>query len=898
MIIAGAYNASYKILEDNSVDTSKIRLLGYNYNNNRLKNYKYRIPLQIDLKNFLSPSEFFKIDKLRARLIKVPLSEIPKADFNQVVSQNIDSFNNLLQNVDEIKLSISVNNEKFLTHDLQDIDLTNQISNTNINKIGQLTDEEVFGTQTVIVAEESSAANSEIVNISPIVTTTEDGRVISRRFNDLNNDLIDMGIDPASSFFNTYEFLNQKDIRYGIQRKNTQIKEDLSYKEVIKSSLRNQVLTKTQNSQDLSIETIDVNDLIKVYEKKIIKRNYVTTFNLNVDEKYLNTTNNRIYVILEAIDVIGLIRDIYYFTYDHTELINESDINLADLSVYPSKYGINEDCVRLEIKNNSNFDATAKLLFKTNNENSSQILNTFENVTSSDILIPARESRFIETNSREVSPQVSNSYTIRGNYEKTGGSVMYRLVQKIPRLNINLSNIVFSNIQSKTKEINRSANIAGYLSSRGINIQVDQIPSTAMAIEIIKRERIQSSGNTSGSEFKTMPDFMNFPDGTSNPFYQITNNRSMTFLDVNVRPGRFYEYKVRLHNYDGTYEDSIETFGDYFYKNSGIVDLYPKVTVKEISGSKTMQIKVDVDLNENSQLKSIVNSLNAALSDIFLQQNQNLSDFIGNTIKVLAVKYNLKTGISQNLTYFDYQYNDSSYMTSSTFVDVDIDPSGEYAYRFIPYVRNIQDIINDLRVRLKTIPPADLNEMFENSKDLASLFNRNNQNNFTFLYSTSGKYTADYLFDNDTIVDNLTYASDTIDGDFYKKGRSLDEKFIKKNLALEGFSIENARVVQLNRSYTSILINFEVTSLFSASIDYYIVMCEKNNRNFIVGSAHSDSSSNEINFIDNTQEDYSGEIRYYVVPVLQDGTKLPSFFLSSIVVNYYDQFLESMRRNN
>ena len=182
MIIAGAYNASYKILKDNSVDTSKIRLLGYNYNNNRLKNYKYRIPLQIDLKNFLSPSEFFKIDKLRARLIKVPWSEIPKADFNQVVSQNIDSFQNLLQCEDEIKLSIAVNNEKFLTHDLQDIDLTNQISNTNINKIGQLTDEEVFGTQTVIVAEESSAANSEIVNISPIVTTTEDGRVISRRF--------------------------------------------------------------------------------------------------------------------------------------------------------------------------------------------------------------------------------------------------------------------------------------------------------------------------------------------------------------------------------------------------------------------------------------------------------------------------------------------------------------------------------------------------------------------------------------------------------------------------------------------------------------------------------------------------------------------------------------------
>ena len=71
-------SSSRQIFTRNCVDTDKIRLLGYGYDSKGMKIYDYAVPLKIDLMLFLSKSEFFKIDKLRAKLINVPQADLPK----------------------------------------------------------------------------------------------------------------------------------------------------------------------------------------------------------------------------------------------------------------------------------------------------------------------------------------------------------------------------------------------------------------------------------------------------------------------------------------------------------------------------------------------------------------------------------------------------------------------------------------------------------------------------------------------------------------------------------------------------------------------------------------------------------------------------------------------------
>lgn len=878
---------SRQILESNCVDVDKIRLLGYSYDSSGMKIYNYAFPLKIDLKLFLSDSEFFKIDKLRAKLINVPYNQLPRTDFDSITSNNLKSLTGLLQNVDEIKITRALNINDVFTDSTHDIDLTNQISNENISKLGQLTDEEVFGTITETIVEQTNGQNQSIQNVENVFFTTEDGRTVVGEFSSLNNNLLDMGIDPASSFVSEDHIRSQKDLRYGDQSTNTQKKYDKNYEEMFKSSLRQAVLKRVSEIEEDTTTSPNVRDLVKVYEKKRTNRIVNSFFELEIGEKYFNRTKNNCYVIIEAIDVLGIIRDIHYFEFNHENYTNDDTLYLSDVEILPSKYGLNDDRVRIELKNNSPFATSIRLLYKTNNENSSQILNSFKSVLDQDIRLGPSESKFIETNPDQGNNRIFTSgIALKGKYEKTIGSIMYRAVQVIPENRIRLSNIFHGHIRSKEKEINRSANITGYLSAKGFNIVITDVAQTATTFELLKRTRIGSAGESRGSEFQTIQEF-----NATDDFEPVPNqgNEKYTFLDEGVTPGFFYEYKVRLHNYDGTYVDSIQTFGDYFFQNSGIVDISPVL----FQQGDTVRINFDLTVNENSQLKSIVQSLNTDLNNIFLDQNQDITDLIGNTLKVIVVRYDMQSGEEKIVNSFDFQYSESNEYRVNNYIDSEVDTTTSYLYRFIPYVRNVQDIINDLRTKLLEFGPDKLYSLFPRSSNFRTLFAKSG-NRSTYLYSTSGKYNADYLFDSDTIVDDVTYVAESLDGDFYRKGRTLDEQGIYFKFIPTKFKLSNTVVRQLKRINTTIFISFEFEEQLG-SVDYFIITCEKDGKEFIVGSAHSFSDSNEINFIDETQKDYLGSVKYYATAVFQNGKTSGRNLLSTITLNAYDPQIEPMK---
>ena len=881
-------SSSRQIFTRNCVDTDKIRLLGYGYDSKGMKIYDYAVPLKIDLMLFLSKSEFFKIDKLRAKLINVPQADLPNTDFDSIVRGNLGSLPGLLKNVDEVKINRAKSVNDTFTDSIHDIDLTNQISNENISKVGQLTDEEVFGSVTETFVEEVNLQNQSIQNIETAFYTTEDGRTITGDFSSLNNNLLDMGIDPASSFVSEDHVLSQKDLRYGVQSSNKQKKFGKNYEEIIKSSLRAAILKRESTLEEDTTTSPSVRDLVRVYEKKRTNRIINTFFEIEIGEKYFNRTNNNCYILIEAIDVLGIIRDTHYFSFNHEAYTNDDDLYLSDIELIPTKYGINEDRVRIEVKNNSPFPTSVKLYYKTNNENSNQVLNVFEPVCDFNIDIPPFDSRFVETNSDiGNNRRLANSLVLKGKYEKTVGSIMYRAIQVTKESNLRLSNITHAFLRSKIKEVNKSVSIAGYLSTTGFHIYVSEVPQTATSVEILKRLRASSSGNSSGEAFISIQEYNSSPLIEDGPF---SVNREFRYLDENVAPGAFYEYKVRLHNYDGTYVDSIQTFGDYYFQNSGVVNIEPNLFEQEDS----VKISFDMTLNENSQLKSIVESLSSDLNQVFLNENENIRDLIGNTLKVAVIRYDMQSGEEKIVNSFNFAYNPENLYSVSEYVDEDIDTTTKYLYRFIPYVRNVQDIINDLRTKLLEFSPDVLNDLFPKSSNFRNLFAKSG-NRSTFLYSTSGKYNADYLFDNDTIVDDVTYVADSLDGDFYKKGRTLDERGVFFEFASIKLKLFNTQVRQLKRINTTVFVSFEFEDQIG-SVDYFIITCEKEGKEFIVGSAHSFVDSNEINFIDETQKDHLGVVKYYATAVYQNGNTSGKNLLSTITLNAYDPKIESMKR--
>ena len=106
------------------------------------------------------------------------------------------------------------------------------------------------------------------------------------------------------------------------------------------------------------------------------------------------------------------------------------------------------------------------------------------------------------------------------------------------------------------------------------------------------------------------------------------------------------------------------------------------------------------------------------------------------------------------------------------------------------------------------------------------------------------------------------------------------------NSALAGISIQSCSYTRYDDYRLYIKFNLNLNEDNLSKIDFYIVMAEKE-KILTPVTAIKANKTNNFGFFDNTSLTYSGEIRYFLVPVLMTGQFKESIFLKSIIINEY-----------
>ena len=56
----------------------------------------------------------------------------------------------------------------------------------------------------------------------------------------------------------------------------------------------------------------------------------------------------------------------------------------------------------------------------------------------------------------------------------------------------------------------------------------------------------------------------------------------------------------------------------------------------------------------------------------------------------------------------------------------------------------------------------------------------------------------------------------------------------------------------------------------SSNVDYFVIICQKQNTRYIAGNCHG-GNNNSFKFIDFTNKNFIGDLRYSVIPVMLSG---------------------------
>jgi len=402
------------------------------------------------------------------------------------------------------------------------------------------------------------------------------------------------------------------------------------------------------------------------------------------------------------------------------------------------------------------------------------------------------------------------------------------------------SSVVVENMRgtvAKTSAINQKpcfVTIASTILPSGISLKLSNFPSEPIAFEL-KRKDLSLGEKTFTS--------------ISNPtLLDSLQSSSIVVEDINLTLKHIYEYVVFLHYKTGEVKQSSSRHVVNFKPvTNNIVSL--EVSSADITQSGGNEIDVTFSITK----KIIQNSADQVKN--FLTKQGFLGEFqddiianrekLGNLFAIGLKRHNLSTGEVEDFGILEDDENFSDIQAGAVSGVKPLQAGFEYKYILTAFARNIESLLPKL---VKT------------NSDIPSL-------EYTF---TPSEWTHPITLEDGNLVTEASLKRNHSSKSF-SFGAIADIKELQVSLSEVLPSIYDGKAKFLP-GRKSVLVQWKIQGNIN-KIDHFIIVLEILGMKTIVGKTHNISNSNYFQFLDTLDNQESGGLTYFIVPVYFDYSR-------------------------
>jgi len=909
--------------------------------------YTIQIPVTIDLRQALQ----YSISTFTVKVLKKPFNTILGDNFMSSTGAPAtylgpftpECLNEMVANFSEQNMISYFNQQKDNIVETFDVDFKKVLNDQVMSRFASLTDEELFGTEQVVITEPINNNNKDEIDLTVPLNSSNSSKGVYTLESAIDM-LYQEGGDPAASFQPMQDELSYLQSQGGLtitdydSTKSRESRLNLLHNS-IRAVFEGETVNPTSGPSSPSSQTARNSAIrFKTYEINESLRYQKVLFNIKVDSGTLALTGDQVHIAIMAYDMFGMIMDVRAQSYNFPLLAENLTLFLPKIKASATRTGINRDIITLGVINEGGSDIEIDVYFKVTSECGSLDLMRFVK-SHNDLIIPAYNQVRIKYTSIETDSCQTGVY---GENLYSGGSVLFRVVPKIQKFDMDskmaVANTYFASLGAKTLERNVLIPIMCFNQKDHIRIQTYNVPGNVRMLQVVKRDLTRK---------QIMFQPIRNEDGSAILIESTDAGSNSSFKDYDVIDEHVYEYKVKIVYGAGESYLSLNSFGiEYLMPDNKInasLDSSFNNTTSLWSGTYApFRVKIEKTLtpadtlfNQISDFKqtadSNTQSTENTLFALFSEQLGAISSMIYESIMIRVVRHDMKTGDMSIIGDFNVEYeNNSSGKGTAVVYDGNSMKLGRtYIYEVTPIVKSVFDLLVDIRSRLKEIAE----QAQDSSRNLILQLLQGVEANVA---STTGNkfYTRD-VYKKGTIQSAKQYV-EQVNGDVLQYGRNGNKVYftlpmpnaavtmrstgITKIKTIDGLAIKYGDLFYSNTSQgntvtwvnpekddptgltignklsspskskrqitynkTTVKINMLLNGNLE-TVDYGVLTCIKNNIKRIVGSFHVVDSQKYFQYLDISQNDYQGIVEYQGYLVLENKEIQGPFKLGRVIL--------------
>ena len=406
----------------------------------------------------------------------------------------------------------------------------------------------------------------------------------------------------------------------------------------------------------------------------------------------------------------------------------------------------------------------------------------------------------------------------------------------------------FRGIVAKTSAVNQKpcfVTISSTILPSGISLKLSNFPSEPIAFELKKRDLSLGEKTFTSISIPTLLDSL--------------QSSSIVVEDTSLSLKHIYEYVVFLHYKTGEIKQSSSRHIVSFKPvSSNIVSIeVSPVDIQQSGGNEidvTFSITKKVIQNSADQVKNFLTKqgfLGEFQDDIIANREK-----LGNLFAIGLKRQNLSTGELEDFGILEDDENFSDVQAGVIAGTKPLQAGYEYKYMLTAYARNIESLLPKLVKTNSDIP------------------------NLEYSYTPSDWTHPITLEDGNLVTEGSLKRNHSSKS--FSFGSIADSKEFQVSLAEVLPSIYDGKAKFLP-GRKSVLVQWKVQGNIN-KIDHFIIVLDILGMKTIVGKSHNVSNSNYFQFLDTLDNQESGGLTYFIVPVYFDYSRGVELKTNQVIV--------------
>ena len=884
--------------------------------------YTYRIPVKIDLRKALQAN----VSDFSIKVLNRPFSEINRIGFldDQSLQGNASELNQQVDSFIEKNMIRYLNKQKEAIVSEFKTDFRDVLDKQIMYRFKELTDEELFGKEKIIVVADSALDSSNTTSTIPLQDNKTEEYGIT--FEQAVDALYQEGGDPASSFEAVQDELSLSQLKQGATLSNyASLKNRESrinkIKETIRNTFREESGIETSDGPDIDLSDASLStSRLKSFEINQSLREQKICLYIDVSQELISKTGGKVFLALGCFNIFGLILDTVELTLDHSSFSDDLSLFLPRLKVEATRTGVNKDIIVLEVKNESFSEVRSNVYYKVTNECGSLDMMRFE--FDQTLTLGPNQSTRIKYTGLDLEGEQGGP--------RTGGSVLFRVTPDIKTYEDGayrrIANTFYASLKSSYIERNVFIPIMSYNREGYIDVELHNIPKNITSVQLYKR-----NVTTHQREFYPIKNEI----GSQYEIEVLSDNEKTVLLsDYDVRDENTYEYKAKIIYGPGE---------EYYTLNSSIIEYLEiddvvklEIQSQESEENYSFIVNVEKSLSAADRLfdqissfgkqpKNVdVSSVSNPAFQLFENELKQINSLILDAVLVRVKRFNCVTGETLNIGEFNVEFNQNSSSQGTSVVEDQFGtkPGQKYIYVVQPFVRSVYELLVSINAKLKELakqsPVAGKNIISQ----LVRITEEGIESSVGSKYYSRSNYKRGTLQSDEQSVEQ-------VNGDLWLYGRNGNIAYVENIIGRKAVSFDNTRISivkavqglaeiyesKLQIVYTAAdteVMNFpfspkvvrrpvkkSVSDSFIddivkiefdfdgdvADVDYFVITALKDGQNRIVGGIHCpDEDVGTFTFIDDSQVGYHGAVSYTIYAVYEDKTIQGPFSLGMVII--------------